>query len=523
MSTQVDGQAAAQLDSKALAFQRGDIISHEALEAVAASADRLRAKIPDVLTLLRIPTKQGVVVAQAGDDVDGPPATLQAQVSTQYLRKVLSSIDVFKAFTPDEIDGIINAGRHETTPAGEAIFRQGHIGGQPALHIVYQGVARASRKISAEGGAKSNGSFVDRNNAKGGKRAGSMRIGAQVGALVEEDASEETLGYFDIGEFFGGSHLLDASEADRPRSVTVTAARTLKTLALTRADLSAYLPRLVNYLSRELAHRRWILQYRDRIAMDDLAPGRVVGVGTHGRVRHATHLTTGETYAVKAIDRRRITSSAELVEQAINERLLLSSCNHPFLMRLVAAHQSPLHLFYVLELALGGELYSLMVQRNKLDVPTARFYAANVCAAFAYLNTISLAYRDLKVRARARAHVHVHAAHLASRDHEGRACARACTAASPHCARRAVHAPPPSHLAHRTHATRVAPRSPRICSFARTATSRLSTLGTRRSSTSRTAPSPSVGRPSTCPRRSSASDRTTRPSTGGPSACSRTR
>ena len=47
-------------------------------------------------------------------------------------------------------------------------------------------------------------------------------------------------------------------------------------------------------------------------------------------------------------------------------------------------------------MVLGGELFALLEQREKFDVQTARFYAANVCSACVYFHNINLVFRDLK-------------------------------------------------------------------------------------------------------------------------------
>ena len=50
----------------------------------------------------------------------------------------------------------------------------------------------------------------------------------------------------------------------------------------------------------------------------------------------------------------------------------------------------------VLELALGGELFSLLRDRIRFEESMARFYAANVVSAFVHLHDNKIAYRDLK-------------------------------------------------------------------------------------------------------------------------------
>ena len=50
----------------------------------------------------------------------------------------------------------------------------------------------------------------------------------------------------------------------------------------------------------------------------------------------------------------------------------------------------------LLELALGGELFSVLREKNRFEEPQSRFYAACVQAAFAYLHDKQIVYRDLK-------------------------------------------------------------------------------------------------------------------------------
>ena len=84
------------------------------------------------------------------------------------------------------------------------------------------------------------------------------------------------------------------------------------------------------------------------------------------------------------------------LEHVTNEKRLLAMCDHPFLIKLAATYQDASHVYMLLELSLGGELFTLLRKQVCFDEPTARFYAANVCAAFEYLHDRKIVYRDLK-------------------------------------------------------------------------------------------------------------------------------
>ena len=50
----------------------------------------------------------------------------------------------------------------------------------------------------------------------------------------------------------------------------------------------------------------------------------------------------------------------------------------------------------LLELALGGELFSVLREKGHFDEPQSRFYASNVGSAFGYMHDRQIVYRDLK-------------------------------------------------------------------------------------------------------------------------------
>jgi len=84
------------------------------------------------------------------------------------------------------------------------------------------------------------------------------------------------------------------------------------------------------------------------------------------------------------------------VEHVMNEKKLLEMCDHPFLLRLAATFQDENEIYMLLELALGGELFSVLREKNRFEESQARFYASCVCSAFAYMHDKKMVYRDLK-------------------------------------------------------------------------------------------------------------------------------
>jgi serine/threonine protein kinase len=140
--------------------------------------------------------------------------------------------------------------------------------------------------------------------------------------------------------------------------------------------------------------RQWLLT-GSHLGLADLTRGDLIGQGSFGRVRIGKH-ASGNVFAVKTIDKSKLLAQEEMVDQTVNERSLLSTCNHPFLLRLVSAHQSRNHLYLVTELVLGGELHTHLQTGGAISLSSARFYAANVLAALVYLKKVDVLFRDLK-------------------------------------------------------------------------------------------------------------------------------
>ena len=184
----------------------------------------------------------------------------------------------------------------------------------------------------------------------------------------------------------------------RAWQVDVTADVELTCLRLDARAFGELLPLVQHSLARELASRRWIIENRDKVSLDELTLVRTIGIGTFGRVKLVIHRPSGgKPYALKVLQKRMLVHMAQ-VDNVRSEQQLLSTCSHPFLLKLAAAFQDAERLYMVLEFIQGGELYRRMQETDDLcfDVATTRFYAASIVSALSYLGSLCIAYRDLK-------------------------------------------------------------------------------------------------------------------------------
>ena len=80
----------------------------------------------------------------------------------------------------------------------------------------------------------------------------------------------------------------------------------------------------------------------------------------------------------------------------MNEKNILLSVTHPFIVNLWATFQDTGALYMVMEFVQGGEVFSHLRKLGRFSPDITRFYAAEVCLALDHLHQSDIVYRDLK-------------------------------------------------------------------------------------------------------------------------------
>jgi len=133
----------------------------------------------------------------------------------------------------------------------------------------------------------------------------------------------------------------------------------------------------------------------ERPKFADLETKHILGVGTFGRVKLVVHKPTGDAYALKCMLKSQIVAMRQ-EEHLMNEKRTLKMMSHPFILRLVQTYQSATELYLLEEVALGGELATLLQQRAPLEPGPTRFYSAHMVSIFAYMHSLCVVYRGLR-------------------------------------------------------------------------------------------------------------------------------
>uniref|UniRef100_K3X7Z9 cGMP-dependent protein kinase n=1 Tax=Globisporangium ultimum (strain ATCC 200006 / CBS 805.95 / DAOM BR144) TaxID=431595 RepID=K3X7Z9_GLOUD len=230
----------------------------------------------------------------------------------------------------------------------------------------------------------------------------------------DPDTAEETqIRILKPGDHFGEMALFK----DETRSATCTALTQVQCLTLGREHFILMLGTIQELMDREppqadpkrrlsssmqrkasidqLDGNASVYKYFMSIPKDELEILQTLGRGAFGRVKLVRHAGSNSAYALKCLVKSRIVEN-NLKEHVLNEKRVMLALDHPFILKLYSTYKDKKYLYFLVELALGGELFTYLRRKDRFDEHLARFYIASVVLVFQHMHSKSIAYRDLK-------------------------------------------------------------------------------------------------------------------------------
>lgn len=135
--------------------------------------------------------------------------------------------------------------------------------------------------------------------------------------------------------------------------------------------------------------------FKSKATIDDFIILKYIGKGRFGKVYQVRHKPSSKIFAMKSLKKSQIFKDNQ-IRNTKNERDILASTAHNFLVKLHYAFKSETKLHLVMDYVSGGELFTHLKCRGSLPETWVMFYGAEILCALNYLHGRGIAYRDLK-------------------------------------------------------------------------------------------------------------------------------
>lgn len=123
--------------------------------------------------------------------------------------------------------------------------------------------------------------------------------------------------------------------------------------------------------------------------------GRTLGSGNFSKVKLATDTETKKQWAIKIIDKGQLVRE-HMEEQLKREIAVMKRLRQPNIIELHEVMQTSNHIYLVLELVTGGELFEKIASERRFTEPVARKYFHQLICGIHYCHSQGIAHRDLK-------------------------------------------------------------------------------------------------------------------------------
>ena len=124
--------------------------------------------------------------------------------------------------------------------------------------------------------------------------------------------------------------------------------------------------------------------------------GKLIGKGAFGKVISATHKLSGETVAMKTIERSYLAEERHM-KKVLQEIAILQRIAHKRVIKILEVFESTHHLLIVMEYAGGGDLLQYVKTMGKLSEEEARPLFRQVVEGAVAIHEANVLHRDFKL------------------------------------------------------------------------------------------------------------------------------
>jgi len=288
----------------------------------------------------------------------------------------IKKVPLFKHLTALELGNIQGAMEEKSYPKDHVLIKQGEQGDR--FYVIRSGKLKWSTE-AGESGERGIGEYI-------GERALITNQPRAATVTCIEPCKLLEVGQKDFQELLGSLSTQMKKRIDNEEDVT---ADFLQRIETQRANKEGRPKRGPTVKKRGSALIKGICKLKD------LETIGVLGKGAFGTVTLVVDPRSKKSYALKAIKKSQI---AELGQQdhIVNEKDVMLLMDNDFLVNLRGTYKDKYRVYFLLDVCLGGELFTILRKRRYFDEDTSRFYAGCVIEAFDYMHSNDIIYRDLK-------------------------------------------------------------------------------------------------------------------------------
>ena len=130
-----------------------------------------------------------------------------------------------------------------------------------------------------------------------------------------------------------------------------------------------------------------------KMTVNDFSILRVIGKGSYGKVLLVKKNDDDQIYAMKVLKKKAMIKRNQ-VSHIKTERRIMELIDHPFIIKLRYAFQSPQKLYMVMDYCPGGELFFHIQRVERFNEEAAKFYASQLVLAIDHLHKNNIIYRE---------------------------------------------------------------------------------------------------------------------------------